>query len=87
MERGDEEAAVGLEHDEVVAGQPVECFANRGARDGERVREISLSEPRARLDLAVLDQRLDPPVGEIDDRAAVDRLNGYPRRVHECGGV
>ena len=70
---GDEEAAVDLELDEAVAGEPAQRLAHRAARDPEPVGELALAEPRARRERARDDQRADLVVGEADDRADAQR--------------
>jgi hypothetical protein len=85
MEGGDEKAAVRLEVDHVLGGQPVQRLAHRRSRDGERHGQVALPQARPRAELAGLDQVSDAPVGEVDDRAGTDRLQGWDRRLR-CDG-
>ena len=69
----DEEAAVHLEGDEPVAGEPPQRLADRAARDPERVGELRLADPRAGGEPAVDDHRAQLVVGETDDRPHPER--------------
>jgi hypothetical protein len=53
----------------------MERLAHGGAGDPERVGELSLPQPGARLELAVLDHRPDTLVGEIHHRVGLDSLD------------
>ena len=79
-EVGDEEAAIHLELDEPVAGEPPQRLADGAAGDPERVGELSLPDPRARSDASVDDHRAELVVGETDDRAHAERAGCRPHQ-------
>ena len=72
-EVGDEEAAVHLEGDEPVAGEPTKRLAHRAARDPEGLGDLRLAHAGARSEPPVDDHRADLVVGEPDDRAHAER--------------
>ena len=74
-ERRDEEAAIRLELDDQLAGEPMQGLAYRRARYTECVCELSLADPGPGRELPILDHRTDAVVGQIHDGIGLDALD------------
>ena len=81
VQRRDPSAAMGLDHDEPVGGEPLKRSPKRVPRDAVALRELDLAQRSAGSDRAVEDRRTQRRGKLVDDRLPAQGLRAHVSRL------